>query len=177
MNPFRAFRILGDIARRRPFLVGLVGLGLLAEAARVGEVLLFGGTVTIFGHSGAEEWRTADGEPWIAAYVAWVGACGLVVIGLAILGRRRSRAGAVASPEDVVRAPEPAPASPPASVATQETLPRPARISVRAASPTSPSTPKRAVEPVSAKLPARPAGGAVVWRRGVDEKRPVRRGP
>ena len=96
LNPISTFRSLRDIATRRPYLIGLVGLGLLGEAARVGRVLLFGGTVTVFGHSGAEEWRTADGESWIAGYVGWVGICGLIVLWHAVSGwraKRRAEAG------------------------------------------------------------------------------------
>lgn len=100
VNPIATFRLFRDIARRRPFVVGVVGLGLLGESARVARVLFFGGTVTVFGHSGAEEWRTADGESWIAAYVAWVGICGLIVLALAVAGwraKRRDGAGGGAS--------------------------------------------------------------------------------
>ena len=112
MNPISTFRRLRDIATRRPVLVGLVGLGLLGEAARVGRVLLFGGTVTVFGHSGAEEWRTAEGESWIAGYVGWVGICGLIVLWNAVSGwraKRRAEAGAVVVKADVdTRAARPA---------------------------------------------------------------------
>jgi hypothetical protein len=111
MNPISALRTLRDIATRRPLLVGAVGLGLLGEAARVGSVLVRGGTATLFGHSGATNWRTAEDEVWIAGYVAWVGICGLIVLASAVSAlwaRRRAAAPpvATASPPPAARTPQ-----------------------------------------------------------------------
>ena len=146
MNPFTTFRTLRDIARRRPILVGAIGLGLLAEAARVGEVLLFGGTVTVLGHTGAEQWTTEDGDPWIAAYVFWVGLCGAIVLGLAVTGRRRSAVESAAT----------------------------ATTKAESAASAGTTTPAHGEPGKASGLPVRPAGSAVVWRRGGVEVRPNR---
>ena len=141
LNPFHTFRLLRDIARRRPLLVGAIGLGMFAEAARVGRVLVFGGSVTVVGHSGAEEWYAADGGTDMAAYVLWLSFCGAVLIGSAIAAWRRRRSGVV---EDGEKASSGVPAVRPASTNAARSV------------------------------PGRPAGGAVVWRRGGDEMRPNR---
>ena len=106
VNPFQAFRLLRDIARRRPILVGVIGLGMFVEAARVGRVLFFGGSVTVFGHSGAEEWYAADGGTDMAAYVLWMGFCGVVLLGSAIAAWRKLRAGGDVAPTAEVAAAE-----------------------------------------------------------------------
>ena len=136
LNPFVAFRLLRDTARRRPILVGAIGLGMFAEAARVGRVLVFGGSVTVFGHTGAEEWHAADGGTDMAAYVLWMSFCGAVLIATAIAGWRH-RGGGARTDEKVGTA------APPSAFAARQSA-------------------------------VRPAGGAVVWRRGGDELRPNR---
>lgn len=140
MNPVSTFRSFRDLAAVRPLLVGGVGLGLLGEAGRVGYALWREAPVTVFGHSGAETWDTAAEGPWVAAYVAWVGLCGLVALRLALTGRRAR--------------PEPdrpdAPAEPPAAAVDGSagvirwSTRRPTRVDRRAGSG---------------------AGGAVLWRR------------
>lgn len=112
MNPVTAFRALRDVASRRPLVVGVAGLGLLGEAARVGAAVVAGRAVTLFGHGGGEVWNTAADAPWVAAYVGWVGLCGLAGIGIAVAGWRAKRraAGGPVAPAPVI-APSPRRAS------------------------------------------------------------------
>jgi hypothetical protein len=105
MNPVRAFRILRDVAGRRPVLVGLIGAGMLAEAARVGGTGVLDRAVTVFGHSGADVWSTAEAGPEIAALAAWLAACGVILIGIAIAAALRRRGAATSTPGDAEAAP------------------------------------------------------------------------
>ena len=117
MNPFRTFRTLRDIATRRPILVGILGLGLLGEAARVLDAIDLGEPVRIFGHLSSDLWQASEEESWLTAYAGWVGFCGLYVLSLAIAGWRSRRPGGAATPPSApARSETPKPTAPSRSV-------------------------------------------------------------
>ncbi len=95
MNPVSTYRKLRDIAGRRPYLVGGLGLCLIGEGVRVGLALGAGTDVRVYGRSGATVWSTAEDGPWVAAYVAWVGGFGLLIVATAFAAWRRRRAATV----------------------------------------------------------------------------------
>lgn len=93
------FRRLSDIAERRPWLVGLVGCGLAAEAGRVLWGLTRDTHVVLFGHDGGTRWSVTEDAIALRAYVAWILVCALFLVGLPVwhaLKRRARRKGAEA---------------------------------------------------------------------------------
>ena len=150
MNPFRIFRLLRDFAARHPILVGFAAVWFIGEAANVLDAIDVGRPVRIFGHLSSDIWQASEEELGLVVYAVGLGVCGVVLLSLAIFGKRsQGPKGATA----------PAPAAPVGSA-----IPKP--------------TPKPTQRPTPAAPPrdASGAGGAIVWRRKVTEVRPNRLG-
>lgn len=92
-GPGAIFRRLARVAERRPGLVTAIGLGLVAEGARVMVTTTRGGPVPLLGHSGLTWFDVEADRAWLLLYVAWVTLCGMLLV--AVSGRaRRARAAA-----------------------------------------------------------------------------------
>ena len=92
-GPIGIFRRLARIADRRPVLVTAIGLGLVAEGARVVWTTTRGGPVPLLGHSGLTWFDAEADRALLLVYVGWVTMCGMLLV--AVAGRaRRARAAA-----------------------------------------------------------------------------------
>jgi hypothetical protein len=111
MNPFRIFRLLRGIATRWPILTVFVAVWFLGEAASVVEAIDSGKPVWIFGHLSSEIWQASEEELWLAIYAGCLGVCGIVLLGLAVFGKRTRQPEGVAAPTPVAPA-RPATAKP-----------------------------------------------------------------
>lgn len=87
-NPVGTFRWFHEVAGRRPKLVSFIGLGLIAEAARVWIGLDAGEPVTLLGRGGFEVHDPYEDGGALAAYAFWVGFCGVLLLVLTRFARR-----------------------------------------------------------------------------------------
>lgn len=97
MGPISTFRWFFDVAKRRPKLVSLVGLGLIAESGRVWIGLDSGRPVTIIGHGGAETLDPIADASSLFLYAYWVGTCGTLLLVTTWFARRSVRSASVAA--------------------------------------------------------------------------------
>lgn len=91
MGPISTFRWFYDVAKRRPKLVSLVGIGLIAEAGRVWVGLDAGRPVTLWGHGGAEVLDPIADAASLVSYAFWVGFCGTLLLVMTWFARRSVR--------------------------------------------------------------------------------------
>lgn len=91
-GPVTTFRWFHEVAGRRPKLVSFIGLGLIAEAARVWIGLDAGEPVTLLGHGGFDTFDPHEDGGALAAYAFWVGFCGVLLLVLTRSARRSVRA-------------------------------------------------------------------------------------
>jgi hypothetical protein len=148
MNPFRIFGVLRGIATRWPILTVFVAVWFLGEAANVLDAIDVGRPVWIFGHLSSDLWQASEEELWLVIYAGGLGVCGVVLLGLAIFGKRSQGPAGVTAP------------APPAGSA----IPKPTH------------KPTQRPTPAAPPRDANSAGGAIVWRRKVKEVRPNRLG-
>jgi len=87
-GPGAIFGRLTRVAERRPRLVTAIGLGLVAEGARVVWTTARGGAVPLLGHSGLTWFDAEADRAWLLLYVAWVTICGMLLVSIAGRARR-----------------------------------------------------------------------------------------